>query len=417
MEKKTLIVNYPGLSMGGIEKYLASLMKYAIVQGYRVIWITTKKGVKESFFSEISSSPKVEKVFVRRGGFTLIFPIELSNDEHITMLSLEPLYFFRAEMLRHKYCNCASFNHFLILPHFTGNWYYPERFFENSILYSASSHFFQDMAVKLNTNDCIRAFSYQHLVKYEQNYNIIIPCKEELILKEIQSSPSLCSSMVERHAEERNEIFNIVTCARLDFPHKGYIIGLVDEVHQLRQKYKQIHLYIIGDGLGRNIIESKIQEHCEQDFIHVLGYLPPEKAMQVFFDGHLNIGLAGGLSMGASCGLPSLTVRHYTNKCETYGYFSDNIDKALCTEQGLPIADFIKNSIDCPADEYCKQSESDYYSIINRKKVDPEYLFKQKNKSYLSPITVREMLQAVFWNVLCQYERFVHKKNGYLDNK
>lgn len=132
MKKVTLIINYPGLQMGGIEKYLAELMRYALNRQYRVVWLTTKEKIQKASFKDLADSEKVEKIIV--GINQNLFQkrvLPFRNNENVIMLSFEPLTFIAGEECRRK-ANVLSFAHYLVLPHFTGNIYYIERYFRNA---------------------------------------------------------------------------------------------------------------------------------------------------------------------------------------------------------------------------------------------------------------------------------------------
>ena len=175
MNSKTLILNYPGLQIGGIEVTFSKLIKYSIEKGNRVIWLTTESCAKESNFKHITDDPKVEKVFAKRGYRWLPHKkIKFSEKEEVVMISCEPIDFARGESIRDYAKNVKSFNHYLILPHFTGNAYYPERYFKSKLGKKYWFHITKSFVRKLIENDSIRAFSLKHLEEYEKNYGVVV---------------------------------------------------------------------------------------------------------------------------------------------------------------------------------------------------------------------------------------------------
>ena len=64
--------------------------------------------------------------------------------------------------------------------------------------------------------------------------------------------------------------FNIVSVGRL-VPQKGYD-RLIPIIGKLRKEGKNIQLYIIGEGIERNYLESIIKKEGLQDVVHLMGY-------------------------------------------------------------------------------------------------------------------------------------------------
>ena len=130
----TLIINYPGLKIGGIEVYFANLIRYAMKKNYRVIWLTTKNAIEQASYRDLVESEKLEKIIigVERKLFKKV-SIPFEENEKVIMLSCEPLYFIAGESIRKK-ANVEKFAHYLVLPHYTGNAYYIERYFSWNIL-------------------------------------------------------------------------------------------------------------------------------------------------------------------------------------------------------------------------------------------------------------------------------------------
>jgi len=409
--KCTLIINYAGLQVGGIETYLAKLMLYSVGKQYRVIWLTTPKCVETAFFKEVSLSPNIEKVYVQKGRHWFVHSgVRLAAEENVTMISCEPLDFMMAESLRGATC-VHTFFHYLILPHYTGNAYYPERFLGSGRLKAVCWGFMRTLVKKWNDEDCIRAFSLKHLEAYEKNYAIEIADKNSKVLPSIKMMDVFEEEYFNKKAAERSEKFTIVTCSRFDFPHKGYLLGLLDCYAELKSKYSQLRLIIIGYGDGEKQLREKISTlpSCARKDIVLTGALLPEEVKVQFREGHLNIGLAGALLDGAACGLPSLLVRHYSWSCETYGFISDIEGTFLREDEGQSIGSFIEQMLTSDKEKYIDQCLADYQCVHNRRKYDPEYLFKQKNKSSCTTLETKMVWKAKLLNFSCYMKRrFFH---------
>ncbi len=419
MNNKTLIINYPGLQIGGIEVAFSKLIQYSLEKGYRVIWLTSEGCVKKSDFKHITDNPKLEKVYVKRG--YRWFPhkkIKFSFNEEVVMISCEPIDFARGESIKSYAKNVKSFNHYLILPHFTGNAYYPERYFKSKLAKKYWLKLTRSFAKKLIDNDSIRAFSSKHLEAYEKNYGFEIENKRGKVLKGMDIFDAFDENQARERALERKEKFKIVTCSRFDFPHKGYILGLIDEYAELKKAYSQIELTVVGYGDGESRIKEKINSlpvDIARD-IELTGALLPEELKKCYEKCHLNIGLAGALVNGAICGVPSLLTRHYTEKCETYGYICNIEGTFLRTDEGHDIKKYIIDALNWSDNEYIEQGKKDYNKACMIKENDPEYIYNQKKQAKRAIIKGIEKSKWKLLNLLCFIKIRFFKSKGYEDN-
>ena len=420
--KKTLIVNYRELRIGGIETYLAKLMLYSANQGYRVIWLTTEKAYKRCHFKDIVDHPRVERVILK-GKSSVNWlkhdKISFQDEEHVTMFSVTPMTFMQAEQIREYTKNVASFNHFMALPHFTGSDYFPERTFKTKLYRKRWYNYMKKIATILVENDCVRAFSMKHLDFFEENYGVKIENKQEKILKKINLIKDYPDSYFEEKAQKRQDEFRIVTCGRFDFPHKGYILGLLDEYAELKKKYTQLKLVVIGYGKDGARVDEKIAQMSPeaQKDIEIVGAVSPFDLYDYFEEGHLNIGLAGALFDGAICAIPSLCARHYCEDCEVYGFISDMEGTYLRDEPALRLQPFIEKLIEISDDEYINQAKRDFQRAKELKTNYPEYLFEQQNKSSQSVIKGCLKLRAKKLSLLKVLTSKMYKLPGYESEK
>lgn len=380
MMKNTLIINYAGMSFGGIEKYFSRLMEYSIKQGYRVIWITKDSCIVKSKFKNVTDDNRVEKVINKARFWFKIDPISFDTDEHIVMLSCEPLIYLYGEEIKKYIPNKSLFSHFLVLPHYTGAAYYPERFFRFPIFKKIVFSFFKKIITRLNNNDLILAFSLKHLDNYEANYHITFLDKNNNVLKSLEPKKCFDSFQTLAKAKERKKCFEIITCGRFDFPHKGYMIGLVKAFAVLKKRFNQIKLCFIGDGSSRHELEKVIMElpNSIKKDITLLGYISPDRTPEYYSKATLAVGVAGALGDAARCGLPSIRVRHYCYECEAYGFVGEQ-KQTKWDEPGLDIVPFIERMIVCSDNEYVEQAKNDYDKIYENYHYDPEFVFKKKN--------------------------------------
>lgn len=413
---QTLILNYAGMNFGGIENYFSKIIGYGLEKGYRIIWLTTRECAQNSNYKNITNDYRVEKVYIQFGiHWRIDVDLGLCNDEKISMISCEPIIFLKGEQLREKNKHVQCFKHYLVLPHFTGNAYYPERFFSTKVIQNICFKYMKRVVEYLNENDCIRAFSLKHLEAYEKNYGIVIPGKQNKILGSIRQLIEFDRDMISRKADIREQVFSIIACARFDFPHKGFMLGLLDVYTQLKEKYKQLRLVIVGYGEGLSEIETRLNAMPQEvkDSVVLTGPLSPQKLKQQFLESHLNIGLAGALLDGVYCNVPSLLVRHYTYDCETYGFVHEIEGGLLRTDEGQEIVDYIEKSITMSSERYIELCTRTYEYAKKRRPYNPGYIFEQSNNSNLPVPKKMSGFQAKLLNFFCFIKQRVFSVSGY----
>lgn len=129
-------------------------------------------------------------------------------------------------------------------------------------------------------------------------------------------------------AEERYERkeFHILTIARMEFPFKGYVIGLIGLFEQLCHQYPGLHLDIVGDGSNGQQLMNRIN-HLEEDVrrrVHWHGSVPYQDLSPYFEKAKLYIGMGTTVLDAANHGVVSLPVGSYTYRCRGYGFLYED---------------------------------------------------------------------------------------------
>lgn len=127
---------------------------------------------------------------------------------------------------------------------------------------------------------------------------------------------------IESRAKERI----ILSIQRLEFPFKGYILGLITDFEKLCNKYNDIFLQIIGDGDGYNELINKIKElpiniQKRIRYIRSVNYV---KLSDYIKDSFCVVGMGTCLLDAAVCGKPSICAVAYQKENFCSGYFHDN---------------------------------------------------------------------------------------------
>lgn len=386
-------------------------MQECVKKRFRVILLTTEDDVKKAKLTSILEDKRIEIVFVRKGKklFNKVF-LPICENEHVVMLTCEPVEYVAAELYR-RTCNNKSFVHYLVLPHFTGNAYYPERYFKVDTIRNYIWNYWKKLISQIDDNNTLVAFSMKHLEYYEKNYNIHIINKEKKLIPLGNVNSDIDQNILRYRVGNRAERFEIVTCTRFDFPHKGYVVGLIKSVAKLMSKYLQIYLTIVGDGDDRNILEKEISSYPTsiKNRIVLVGFLTPEKVREVFAKASLNIGVAGALIDGAAEGVISIPVRHYSYECEGYGYFEDVPDMFLSEEKGDSIEKYIEEVIQMDDDcylQHCISAKNTAITIRNRNRMRLIDLMENTDVGIGLSLTATDILIA---RVINYYSIFAKK--------
>ena len=388
--KRTFIVNYPiMISIGGIEKYLYYLMKYMLNHGIRVIWMQNARFQTEKVYDDVIKDPRLEIVKVSPN---LLFwfkheHLNLSKDEEIVIFSCTTMAKLKADTIVRSFLD-LNIKSIYGIPDTKGDAYYLETIFCNplkSIVYRCMRTVFKEW----ESNNHLCFYARKQMDALENNYHIYISNKETKLLKAVKALPHLNYDDLEERIKRRN--FTIITIGRFDFPHKGYILGLIRAYGRLKEKYPQIRLDIVGDGPHRFKVIKEIEKlnHNIQKDIKLLGNISPEVLPNYIKHAHLNISVAGGVAVGAVSGIMSIPARNYCDgECEVYGYLPEYLEYSVATSPGNLVDTYIERAITMSDYEYKKACIESYESVYNSHEVDPNYLFefsKSVNR-YLVPL-------------------------------
>lgn len=111
----------------------------------------------------------------------------------------------------------------------------------------------------------------------------------------------------------KNRPLTIGTMCRMEFPFKGYVMGLLDEFEELHRKYK-INLLIVGSGPNDNELKDKISilPHFLQSYITYIPSVPYNEMRFFYKNCDLYIGMGTTLIDAAVNNTLAIAVRAYT---------------------------------------------------------------------------------------------------------
>lgn len=358
----TLIINYSSMKLGGIETNIFMLVKALINAKTRIIWLCSKNLVVADCFKEIMLGDSVERVFCNTHYFTWFKhdQIHFSPNENVIILSFSPIDMARSLEIKE---NNFSINVkcYYVMPHFTTNFLFLERNFPPLIRVLIKQKL-KKIFINWDLNSAFYFFSLRHLQEIEKVYGLSINYHEDKQWKTYSKKRDFPISLVAEKSLTRKDVFNIITVGRFEFPHKGYIIGLVNEFATLKESYPQLKLFIIGYGNGEKLLKNIVSNFSivVKSDIFFLGQVSPSELSGFFDRSHVNISVAGAVVDGAKNGLVSLPARHYSTNCEVYGYLPNSRNMTTDSTPGRPVGEYIKELIHMSEEEYIKKCKESY---------------------------------------------------------
>lgn len=359
MKKNILLINYRNMGVGGIENYIYHVIKTALREEYEVIWLCDTHPIIAPIYESFFDTEKIKKIPCETHGFHWFRhgDIVLSQYSRIIVISFNFLDHVRAlEFL--KDCECAEKYPLFLIPHYEGGLLFPETNFKRikkivrKIAAKGYSSFIESGEVIFMASN--------HPDAIEKAYGIKIEEKNKKRAPSFINKREFDEERI-RH-NYRNDVFTIIAAGRLEFPHKGYILGLIDVFCQLKNKYSFLRLRIIGDGIDKNILLKKL-ESLPQEIradIKYEGMIPYDQLLDVYEKCNLSISIAGCATSSAMVGLLTLPARNYTEECEVYGFIPDSKNMTTSTEPGKPVREYIEQVIRMTEEEYVQRSRLSY---------------------------------------------------------
>lgn len=385
---KTLIVNWGALTkFGGIEKINYYLIKFMSEHDVRVIWLKNEKSPIGEAFKTVLYHENVEIVNVSSNHLFWFKhdKINIRKDEQVVVVSYTVFDMLRALSLKEEFVG-FDMTCFYTVPDTTGNFFFIERYFKGWLNGFVYRHIRQTL---LNWNDAGLIFfcAPLQITSFENNYRLTVEKHNDRLLKSLYGPEPLDEENLKARSK-KTEKFNIITVGRFDFPHKGYILGLVKAFGRLKPVYPQLTLTIIGKGKDEDILKDEIS-HLSDDVrkdVFLLGEVPHVELPRYYKDKHLSVAVAGSTWDAAKCGVVSLVARnHFGDECEVYGFLPEESENTVSSKKGELVDDYIKEVIDWPEELYISKCK-DAYKLLGQN-VDPWFYFEavQKVKDYRIP--------------------------------
>lgn len=368
--KPTFLFLKYGMGIGGIEIYIERLARWLMDNQYKVVFLALKGTEIHPDFIDVFNGPLAEIREVDIHSLNWVKKLKgLFDEEELIIAYAFDLYqYAMLEKLKIK-LHLKRMNSFYWIPHFE------EVFLEDKYprpFRKAMGFYFGKIIKKLDSNRNIIYVNDSHLKAFEKRYRFHSSFGSDMLIQAWRCMPPAFDE-TEMKERSRRKPFNILTIGRFTFPHKAYLLGLIEAYGQLKEKYSDITLTIIGYGKDKDEVISKVAALSEkaQNDVSLTGEVAPSELRNYFRNASVHIGVAGCILDSAYHGVISVPVRHYTYKCEGYGYFTDinKIDQLVDSKPGIEIERYIE--------ELIKMSTEDYVELCRK----TQEVFKQ-DKAY-----------------------------------
>jgi len=363
--KKTLVIVLGSIGTGGVEVHVARMVELYKINGWRIIWLHSRNCYIADGFKGIMNGPAVERVVCERGSlnFKLEEELHFAHDEHVVVLTWILWDFICALGMKKKYPD-VDMRCFFCINNFRGMaFFYEGMLFCNEIVRRGCAFLYKHWI----ENGLVLYYAKSHYEAVENQYGIKIRDVFKRLVPNCTTNFKLSEDDIRRRFE--NNKFLIVAAGRSDFPHKGFIIGLIKTFNRLCLEYPQLELKVIG--FEKNAALNDVLNNCTPEVlgkIEFLGNMPIEDLKSYYNRCNLCVAVAGCAYCACQVGLPTLPARHYSYSCEVYGFWPESLNYMTSDLPGQPLEQYAEKVLNMNYDEYLQLSWNIYK--LSEKKVD-----------------------------------------------
>ena len=416
MSNYLIIYVIDNLLIGGIECYIYKQIKaYSNNKNMYFCWAGAKHALVDDIFKELINN---NLIWTLNQGLKIKKLKKYCKDfciNNVKIITFDPFKFAKAEAIKHR-LKRIKVDTFYFVPHFEGESLYLE---EGENLRQKKEKVRSKMALlfqKMNNNENIKYFAKSHIAKMTSNYQYNV--KDEISVLVPPNIEDIKFNIEQKQELYNRGVFKILSVSRFEFPHKGYLIGLIRAFASLKPKYPQLELVIVGYGDHKFLVDeelAKIRVEYRAS-IKLVGRVSPDQLFLYYDDANLNISVAGACSKGAKRGCLSVPARHYTYDCEVYGFLPESKNDCTSTKAGMPVEPLIEEVLNMKEEEYiqkCLDSFNAFPIEIEKQRKD---LLLIENKSSNAILNKKEIKYLCYYSRKYQFREYikVFKREGLL---
>ena len=158
--------------------------------------------------------------------------------------------------------------------------------------------------------------------------------------------------------------FTIGTMCRFEFPMKGYVIGLINELPELLKKF-DIRVFIVGDGEGGDLFRQKISllPDDAKEKVKYIKNIPYSEIDTFFSECDLYLGMGTTLLDASNHNVLSVPVEGYTYNLNVGALFLENTGWLCSKGETRNVADLLKELFGYSREEYNALVQEQYEKV------------------------------------------------------
>lgn len=413
--KRTLICCNQRFILGGIETYYIRMFEWAKKNGIRTVLVLQEKSEFDSYWNKILRELDVEIYFFQSGLFYGKIhnsdgnEIVLGKDEKFTIITPTVRLYTIAQWMLKKHGGAGDCLFYVFDPvHIRITKVKWIRFIYQKLFLN-----------KVWDNGLI--FMDEETLSYAERCYGVQNVSHEKIVRLGKRFKELDNNLLEKKTEKYE--FIILSVCRMQFPFKAYVLGLIDAFTNLEKKYKNIRLYLIGDG--ENV--SQLYEKWKglpidlQSKIKLFGRVSYEDLKEYFHEASLYAGMGTTLIDAAEYGIPGIVASAYQTKDYSFGFFHENpcILGGDTEEDGgkkYHMRDLLEQVLNVDRNKYLEIGRQTYSQARNIYDIDA--VMKKLFTIHTKPLKHREINILIFIDKLLLLPRIIlHSiKGNKMDN-
>lgn len=350
------VFRYYQFNVGGIQTWVYKIVKELVRENNKVLILTKLDNpIFEGYQTLFSKSPVTLLDYGHEANWNY-------NDYERVVYYTFTLEDYAYSCKVKKSSTKSIFDLFYAVPNFKGyDYYYDEPF--SGWLGTVINKRLKIIFKKMHAANQIRYFAGSHIDMMTSRYHYEIIDRAGFFVPEIANIDPFDEK--QRHEIWCRKEFRIITVSRFDFPHKAYIIGLIDAYEELKRKHPFLTLQIVGFGHSLGEIEERIKllDEKARSGITMVGQTPYDDLPELYRDANLNISVAGCCVLGAKNGVLSIPARHFSYSCEVYGFLPESIEMTTSSEPGSPVSPYIEDVINMSENEYIERCRAGHHAF------------------------------------------------------
>ncbi len=182
------------------------------------------------------------------------------------------------------------------------------------------NRFFSKAISKYNKNKNIMYMDQETLTRNLENYCL----EDEEKLFTVLPLPYKIKN--NQPKDRSKDTCHILTVSRADFPYKGYMIGMLEEINQRYNEIPNIQLTIISSGEQLSELKEKINSLNPKvkEIIELIDGVTPDKLPNYYKNTDLYVGMGTTVLEAADYWIPSIMTQYDTYEFVSTGFFNEN---------------------------------------------------------------------------------------------